>query len=852
MRPAWHLAINNLSERRSRTALLVATVALSALLISAVTTAMASLHKGIRHRVEATVGAADLRLQHVGKRQFDAAVVSQIEAWPEVELVVGRGQDAVPLHNPRTDKAFSPIGYGIMVDREQRLRPQKIIAGRPVNGTGQVVLDQPAAKELDAQVGDTLNVNRFGEPVSLRVVGIVEPAPMGGLARPECYVSLGQLGEINGWIGKVREVDIVVKKGVDPQAVETAHAGDFEKGLLLRVSSKITSGLYQNIQSSQLGMVLVTALAFLAAAFIIMTGLTTNVTERQRELAVLRCIGGTRSQLAEAQLLVGGLIGTAGALIGVPLGVGAAGAIVGLFPDQLPGGLAVSVMGLVTAVVGAVGSGVAGAAWPAFRASRTSPLAALASRSVKPSKRGLVLCTCAGILGIAIHLMILSVTRDPNFVLWGDVSIGLPSMFTGYFLIAVPVTLGVAFTLSPIISKALSLPPGLLGRTVAATPYRHGFTAGAMMVGLALMVAIWTNGRAVMTDWLDTMKFPDAFVFGRSLSKETQRRIEAISGVTATCAITMQPVNPKNVFGIPGIQQYDTTFIAFEPEPFFAMAELKFDEGNKEHALKRLLEGGAVMVAREFKTARGLGVGDTITLTAQGKPFDFEIVGVVNSPGLDIVNKFFDIGEQYIEQSVSAVFGSRNDLVEKFGNDAINLIQIGIDPAVDDVPIVKQAQRIPGIISAGSGRQIKEEIGKFLQGSLMVFSVVAVAAMLVACFGVANLIVAGIQARQFEFGVLRAIGAHKGLLARLVLAEAVIIAVAACLLGTVMGMHAAWGGQRVNSLLIGLTLTRIIPPLGATAAGWGMLMTITLGAALPAVLRLMKRQPRELLAAMKG
>jgi ABC-type antimicrobial peptide transport system permease subunit len=100
--------------------------------------------------------------------------------------------------------------------------------------------------------------------------------------------------------------------------------------------------------------------------------------------------------------------------------------------------------------------------------------------------------------------------------------------------------------------------------------------------------------------------------------------------------------------------------------------------------------------------------------------------------------------------------------------------------------------------------------------------------------------------------VLRAIGAHKSLLARLVLAEAVIIAVSACMLGTVMGIHAAWGGQRVNSLLIGLKLTRIVPPIGATAAGWGMLTVITLGAAFPAIWRLMKRQPRELLAAMKG
>ncbi len=137
-----------------------------------------------------------------------------------------------------------------------------------------------------------------------------------------------------------------------------------------------------------------------------------------------------------------------------------------------------------------------------------------------------------------------------------------------------------------------------------------------------------------------------------------------------------------------------------------------------------------------------------------------------------------------MEQSISAVFGSRKDLKEKFGNDAINLIQIAIDPNADDVDVIKAARKVGGVIDAGSGRQIKLEIKKFLDGALMVFSVVAVCAMLVACFGVANLIIAGIQARQFEFGWLRAVGAQRGLLARLVLGEALVIGFAACVLGS--------------------------------------------------------------------
>ena len=72
--------------------------------------------------------------------------------------------------------------------------------------------------------------------------------------------------------------------------------------------------------------VLGSMLSFFAASFIIMTGLTVDVAERQRDLAVLRCVGGARWQLASSQLSVGVLIGGIGALIGVPLGlVGCAG-----------------------------------------------------------------------------------------------------------------------------------------------------------------------------------------------------------------------------------------------------------------------------------------------------------------------------------------------------------------------------------------------------------------------------------------------------------------------------------------------------------------------------------------------
>jgi putative ABC transport system permease protein len=371
-----------------------------------------------------------------------------------------------------------------------------------------------------------------------------------------------------------------------------------------------------------------------------------------------------------------------------------------------------------------------------------------------------------------------------------------------------------------------------------------------MMAGLALLVSIWSHGGAIARDFFGAFEFPDAFVSGPALTPEARAKLDAMDGVTGTCAISLHLIE-TDTFGVSGFTRYTSTFIAFEPEPFFELAELKWIEGSLEVALPKLVAGGAVIVAREFRVARGLGVGDTFVCYEDGQRHEFEIVGVVTSPGLDIVSKFFNIGEEYTQQALHAVFGSRDDLRDRFGSESINLIQIQLAEGVDDEAAVEaiRLELFPyGILDAGSGRAIKRQILEVFGGALTAFSAVAVCAMIVACFGVANLIMAGIDTRRFEFGVLRAVGAGPGVLLRLVLGEAVIIALAACVLGTAMGFQIAWAGRRMNRLLVGIDLDLLVPVTGM-AIGWGAVMVITLLAALPAALAVMRSPPRELLAA---
>lgn len=922
MRAAWRLAINSVSARPSRSALLVAVVALCATLVTAIAFALASVQGAIGARVDATFGRADIRVvSRSGGADFDGALEDRVAAWDEVARVSARFTTSLSLRYVRHEWVKStdptrngyarqrrvmgqtPVVQGVDVARESLMRPMELVEGRWASGPGEIVIDQAsqtafaktpeagaasvmaalpgllsaAANEGNAGpefveskdeaealtkarrvgVGSVIEfVRPLREPVKLTVVGISR-SPI-AFGRPEAFMDRGALADLAGKKGRITQIDVVLRDGQDATKVAEEARSRVPNGLLVQTTAKITSGLTKNMQANQLGFALASIMAFLASSFIVTTGITTGVTERQRELAVIRCVGGTRAQLAWSQLFVGLVVGAAGAVIGVPLGVAAAWVLVRVFHDVIPSGFQFSWTGILLSPFGCLLAGMVGSAYPAWQASRVSPLEALASRASPASRGWIAALALAGLAGVAAQLMIVTQIADAQTMFWSYASVGLPALYCGYFVLGVPAVLVIAWALGPVIAKVMALPPRLLERSVTRTPFRHGFTAGAMMTGLGLMTALWTQGSSVMRDWLGKLEFPDAFVVGINLTPETQKEIQDLPFVSGTCAIALQNVE-TDVFGVKALQKYTSTFIAFEPDAFLDMTELSWVQGDEASARAALNKGGAVLVAREFQAAQNLGVGDVFKCRHDGKDFEFRIVGVVTSPGLDVVNKFFNVGEEYTDQSVHAVFGSRRDLREKFGSEAINMIQIGLKPlgapgAVDDQEAVKRIREAAfeaGVLDAGSGRWIKEEIRTFVRGSLLVSSVIAVFAMALAGLGVANLIIAGIAARRFEFGVLRAVGATRGQVARLVLGEAIVIALAACVLGTLIGFQGALAGRRLNHALFGLELTFQMP-WGPVAMGWLAVGLMTLGSAAPAVLALARRRPRELLGAMKG
>ncbi|MAC75392.1 MAG: hypothetical protein GY728_09715 [Phycisphaeraceae bacterium] len=867
MRPSWHIARHVLSGRRVRTILLVIAVAMASALVTAVATGMRTVQGSIEHRISRSIGAVDARVVHRYGSPFDAEVVEMVRTWPGVVEASPRVEGALTL--ARTDDRRDEDGRrirltvqarGVETERDAVFEQYDLLEGRFPRNQSEVLLDPLTSRRLEAGVGEVIRVERFGPAIDLEIVGIRDRPELGALQKPRVHVDRRVIEEASGRSGEASVVSIVLEDGLDVPTWVATHEANIETPLRLESAERARAGYDRQVRASRVGFRTGTIVAFLACAFIVAIGMTTAIGEQIRQLAMLRCIGASRSQLAGSQACVGLAIGGGGGLLGPPLGVAISAVLAWWYADFLPGGLVIPVEGLLLAFLGATIAGLLGAAWPAWRAASTTPLEALANRARPVRTTAILLCGVVGLVLIAFQLLLLAISdADLRFNLYAF--LGLPALHVGYFLLAVPVFVAVSRIFGRALARLWKLPPSLVTGNLRGGAFRLGLTAGALMVGLSVLVSTWSNGLALVDDFGERVRFADAFVMKTGgLGEAEQATIASLPEIAAASPVGYLPlrVAESQRLGTGDLAPPNVVCVGFEPAEFLEMNRLDWIEGTAEAAIPRLEEGDAVLVAKEFLVARDLGVGDSIALGAEGDESTFEIVGVVGAAGLDMATGLFGIRSVYMEHAVSCVFMDFDTVATRYGTREAFIMQLDLDlPADAEAADAAEErlgdvlrERIPGAIFA-SGRGIKalvEDIGARI---LSVTAAVAMAALLLACLGVGNVVAAGITARGFEFGVIRAVGGAPEVAPRLVLAEITATAIAAIVVGVGLGIHLAWMGVGLYRDLAGLQLALSIPII-PTIVGSLFVLAASLVAALPASLALRRRSPRVLLAGGRG
>jgi putative ABC transport system permease protein len=632
-----------------------------------------------------------------------------------------------------------------------------------------------------------------------------------------------------------------------------------------------------------------TCMSLLAALFIIFTTLSMGVVERVRQFAIMRAIGLTQSQVARviaAESLVMALIGWAGGLIaGWGLLAVASYAKPGLFNHPSLGGWCVLLAG-----VAALGGALAASILPAWQATRVQPLEAMSPRrQVPPALRTWVITGAIGAVLMALNPLLVYCVPAANAPLYGTcAALGFTSMVIGLLLIAPLTVIVTEAAVGPWLARAIRLEPRLLRAQLSSNLWRTLGTALAMSVGLGLYVSMMIWGYSMLQPFKPGDWVPDMLVTLQSggLPDAEIDTVRHLPGIIPEQCVPLAVEQPRLAGDITDSEkgnsvtrQDNILMIGLDPQTAFggsrSLVGAKFVQGGREQAIARLKQGRFCIVPDHFLTATGLKLGDHFDLVPPDmpdKPVQYTIAGVVELPGWHWIAQVSGLRRRGI-RSAAMVFASYDNVRRDFDIRDTNYLWMNVKPGADVPQIGAELQPLadrylgPGTVinvrgpsSFGAtkfGQSLRITTPDDVRTQLLARADDVIWAMcelplitlLVTSLGVVNTIVASVRARRWELGVLRALGVTRWGLARMILAEGLLIGLVACILSLSFGVMAGWcaTGVSQNASFFGGLATPLVVPWGQLAAALSATLGLCLAASLWPAIRIGRTEPLQLL-----
>jgi putative ABC transport system permease protein len=773
------LAWRALKARPLRTFLTMVGVALGVGVLSASLTIGAGLQSAIDRTVRDMVGNADLRVSAFLEGGLSPATVEAVRSTDGVAVVaptIERQTFLEPLAGQSSGGAVTVLG----VDPGPyfTLHPITLGAGLAFAGPDEssALVTAALAAEDGYTVGSSLSILGAGAPRHLKVVGILSgPGTVTGAAGRSVIIPVTTAGQVFGLDG-VTWVDIGLAPGTRSNEVAAIFADRLTADpYLLASPTDIAAGLRASTADFQATIALVATIALFAGAFLIVNTLSMTFSERTREVGLLRAAGATRGQLVRFVLMGAIVMGLLGSLVGLVLGAGLGVALTGSvraitgFPAAIDG---LNRDSLAIALLVGLAITIAAAIEPAIRAARTSPVEALRARlDVPTARRGRTAWLV--VVFVAVAALALVVWPPATGAAGADRAVAV-------YAILLISTLATPLLLPPLgriigvpLAMAFRLEERLARGSLARDRSRTATTVGALVVGLAMVVAIgWTSqaARERASAWLAEVVPGDEVV-------TSIRPIGPDEGAAGTLGALpgVRSVTRIGTFAL-AIRGLRTDAAAIVGADFLADGRLSFVAGDRATALEALDAGGAAILPRAFATRLGLGVGDRVTIALGGeRTLTVRIVGIVarSIPGRG--------GE-----SVLLGWGDASTALGVTGADLF---------AVRFAPDATASDRA-GLESAAAGLALKASPLSRVQGAVTdaldrvfgLLDALALIAVLVAALGIVNTLGMGVMERVREIGILRAIGMTRRQASRMVVVEAGVLGGVGVIFGVLVGL----------------------------------------------------------------
>ncbi len=830
------MASRYLLGRKLRTFLTTLAIVFGVFLIFGMNILIPTMVQSLQANMLAASGQVDVTITQVTGAAFPASVVEEAASVEGVRLAAGSLQRNVNLpadyydQDPAAPDRITVLSVvGLDPQKAPALRYYPLEEGRflEADDTHSAVITVSLAEALGLGLGDSLRLPTTQGEVRLTVVGLLPARAMPGneevlVPLAEAQALLNQPGQINTIEANLNTTDEARREEII-QAIQDRLGDSYHLGALPSGAEMLAS-----LQMGEIAVNLFGFVALLMGGFIIFNTFRTVVAERRRDIGILRSVGANRRTIIALILTEGllqGIAGTAaGIILGYLFGLGVLQLSAPIFASYLHlelGAPVVNLPALIAAVVLGIGVTLLAGLMPALSASRVTPLEALRPPAAEASapfrvKPGTV------IGGLLLVLAVLALVS-------GDIrltSLGILLFIMGLVMLAPALVTPIARLFGSLLSILFARDgTGTLAQAnLSRQPTRAAVTASATMIGLALLIAMAGVMSSVTVYFEDVVRKslgsdfillpPSVAVWGSDVgaSPDLAVRLRQVDGVEAVSTLRV---------GVTASDGAALTLLGLDPQTFPQVSGLAFQSGDPETAYAALASGRSIILNNIFAAQNRLGVGDEIELITPHGRQTYQVVGVAGD---------------YFNAKVSVAYISQANLAADFDREEDVLIQLNLTPDADAKAVESALREIMAPypqFALINGREYLEQTMQLFRVAFLVFDVLLGVLALPSLIAMLNTLAIAVIERTREIGMLRATGATRRQVRRMIVGEALLLAALGTALGMLAGLYLGYVLTGAVSVA-GFPLTYSFPAAGLIAATAVGLLFGALAAIIPA------------------
>ena len=723
-----------------------------------------------------------------------------LRALPGVSAVEGRAvyplfwkqSDADPFEKAYIVAYTTPFGDAL-------LEPPRLVEGDfPVQGQGQVAVEQRMADDYGLAVGDSIDLRILGTdqgdtiPQETWTISGIVFQPYGELTgtvadsfAPDTTLVFATYTDAQH-IASFRGLSAIYARYGDFPTAEREHTA-FQAAIAAHtsyvpVSSRIEdpaqNSYVENTRATNNVLLMLALVALIVSGFLVINVVNSIVVEQKRQIGLMKSLGATGWDNLVIYSGIAFTYGVLGALPGVLLGIpGGYLAAKGLATQNntVIDTFAVSPRGIILGLLVGLGVPLLASLWPVFNGTRVHILAAMSDYGIDARY-----------------------SRGPLQRL----------------IAALPLPLTLRQAMNNVNQKKFRL--ALTGTTLTVA-------AGAFMG----IFAVFSSLSSVVDDIFDTFGTHFSIVPSEGQDYATVRDLilPAVSGI--------QALDPGARLAVE-IEGYTPLTTPNGAQELFVLG---IDPHNPDMLQLNLREGSAwnedparkgVAVNARIADTMGKQVGDTLVINAGGNQAEFEIIGIVNYP--------FD-SVWFSWEELATLGGLVDANGQPYPNELL-VIMAQSDPSGREVQVV--IDEVNDVLLANgitaefiNWAQFNEEVSRFLVAFQVILYLAAALIAAVGALGLLTSLSMSVFERQKEIGVMRSVGASASTVAVQFVTEGMTVGIIAWLFGIPLSYLLSL--VLVQALNFGDVFDLSYPLITLVVGLAGMIVVVLIASILPAL-----------------